>query len=286
MIIKLSGPFGLLLRPICKPRFAYGEEPPAGGGTGAGTGTTGATGTGATGTGTPPPQEKLIPQSKVDEIVQARIAENVNKANKAMEQLKELENIKIQNAEDLKNYKIKLEEVQANLRTKEQQAAFEADKMKKEATENAEKLQKEAVHWKDKYTSTKIVNEIVQASNLHKAFDSTQIMSILGPKAKLVESIDDAGQPTGEYDVKIEWDDVDKDGKPIRTPLNPADAVKAMRQKANFANLFLAEGGGTGYVPPTRGSQIAGSSDVRNMSAEDFIEKGGRERAIKASQKR
>lgn len=256
-------------------RVAYGEEPPV-------------TPEPPVAPPTPPVAPvmpagvKLLTQDEVNKIVSDRTAEYLNKANKAQTLLSQLQIENVKTAEERKNFQIKVEELQSTLMTKEQAAAFEAAKIKKEAEESANALQKDRDYWKNSYTQEKITSALINAAITHKAYDPDQIVVQLGSSAKLQEVIDEAGQPTGKLEVKVAWSDFDKEGKPVNLLLSPADTVKAMRQKDKFANLFLAEGGGTGYVP-TGGKPDTGSLDPDKMSPAEYMA-GGRDRLMKSKQ--
>lgn len=134
--------------------------------------------------------------------------------------------------------------------------------------------------WRNRFTDNLIVGSILNAASEFKAYKATQFIPLLKDRARLVEKIDSEGHPTGDFEVKIKWDGVDKDGRPLKLDLSPNETVKAMRGDENYMNLFVAEGGGSGYVP-TRGTQTPGTVDPTKMSAEEWINGGGRNRTMK-----
>lgn len=231
---------------------------------------------------TPDPEDRSrwLPPDRVTEIVTQRTSEYAVKMAKAKEQLDAVLSEKATTETEKANLRKKLEELQSTLMTKEQAAAFEAEKLKAEAQTLEQRLTAEAKQWKDRYRNTLITNSLVAAANEHKAYRPEQIVAFLKDRAELVEALDETGKPTGDFQVKLSWSETDKDGKTSPMTLDPSATVKAMKQKVDFANLFLAEGGGTGFVP-TRGNQNSGSLDPDKISTEDWVNGNSRERYAK-----
>lgn len=222
---------------------------------------------------------KTFTQDEMNKIIQERTAEYANKHNKVKEQLEALTKQSAGTADERKALQDKMLELQSTLRTKEEQAAFEKKKLEEDSKSAIDKVTSERDQWADRYKRREITSSIANAATANDAYRAEQIVELLSPKAKLVEAVDNEGKPTGEMEVKIKWNDVDKDGNPVEMTLSPAETVKAMKQKENFANLFVAKEGGTGFVP-TRGAQYAGSTDPDKMTMSDYM-KGGRERVLK-----
>lgn len=275
------GMFSFAIRPSI-PRRGYGEGE---GGTGTGTeggtgaGAEGGTGAGAGGAGGSGESKKtkMLTVEEVNRIVEERTSEYAKKMSQLKEKTEALLSEKTTTEAERQNLRTKLEELNSTLMTREQQAAFEAAKLKEEAKTAEERLQKERDAWRSRYTNTVITSSIVNAAVESKAYQPQQLVALLSKDAQLVEKIDDTGKPTGDYEVKISWKDVDKDGRSVTMTLDPSATVKAMKQKTEFANLFLAEGGGTGFVP-TRGTQNAGTLDPSKMPTEDWIQGKARQR--------
>lgn len=227
---------------------------------------------------------KMLTQEQVTKIVEERTAEYAKKMAQLKEKTEALLSEKTTTESERANLRSKLEELNSTLMTREQAAAFEAAKLKEEAKTLEERLVKERDSWKTRYTETMLNSAIINAAVEAKAYQPQQLVALLKPKAQLVEKIDDTGRPTGDYEVKVSWNDVEKDGKPVSMVLDPIATVKAMKQKVEYANLFLAEGGGTGFIP-TRGNQSSGTLDPSKMDTKDWIAGQARSRYENSTRK-
>lgn len=223
---------------------------------------------------------KLFTQEEVNGYLAKELATYKEKERKIQEQLTTLSQQAMNTEEEKKTWREKVEALNNMVLTKEQQAQKEREQLQKEAEAKQRQVEKDAETWKNRFTDSLITNGILSAASEHGAYKAQQFIPILKDRARLVETTDAEGQPTGNFEVKIKWDAVDKDGRALKIDLSPKDTVKAMRQQEDFMNLFVAEGGGTGYVP-TRGTQTPGTVDPSKMSADEWINGGGRNRVMK-----
>lgn len=226
---------------------------------------------------------RTFTQEELNNIIARELGPYKEREQKIKQRLDELTSQNVSTEEEKKAYRQKLSEMETIMLTKEQQAQREQEKVKAEADQKQKRLEEEASTWKSRFTQREIVHAIVEAATAHGGYKPRQFVPFLEGKARLEERVDSEGLPTGEFDVKIRWDGVDKDGRPAKMDLSPHDTVKAMKGNEEYANFFLSEAGGTGYVP-TRGSKSSGPVDVSKMSTEDYANRGGREAYLRGRQ--
>jgi hypothetical protein len=179
-------------------------------------------------------EEQLVPQSKVNEIVARERKALQRKFEDAAKTLEESS----KNSEELAN---QVETLRSTLMTKEELAKKEAQKQKNEFENKVKNLETEANTWKSRYTDSQIEVSILSAAEKNDAFNSSQILSILRPNAKLIEQLDDGGKPTGKMETKIVFMDSDKDGRSIQLELRPDETMKRMKETPEtYGNLFKA----------------------------------------------
>ena len=135
------------------------------------------------------------------------------------------------------------------------------DERNRQTTEKASKKHKQELEdaiterdsWKTRYTQSTIEASITRAAADNKAIEADQILAIVRPATKLAETLDEQGKPMGVFEPRVDFQDTDKDGKPINLDLSVSDAVKRMTEMPRHGNLFqgnkssgLGGSGGTG----------------------------------------
>jgi len=189
---------------------------------------------------------------------------NTRKALEELEAIKAKATLTDQERQELES---RVETMRNELLTKEELAKKEQDKLSKKYSEDTTKLTAERDAWQQRFTDSTIQRSITDAAVTSKAYSPKQIVAILQPDTRLVESLDAEGHPTGEMIAKVEFSDVDKDGKPVTLDLTIAEAVKRMSEMDEYANLFKTDGvGGVGGTNNARGTK---SLDVKKIAATD-----------------
>ena len=161
----------------------------------------------------------------------------------------------------------RIDDLQAQYMTTEEKARQEAARKEKEYSQELKNAVEARDTWQKKHARLVIDTEIASAAIEHDAVHFEQIAALLNPKAKLVEKLDEEGQPTGEFEPKVSFKDTDKDKKEIILELTIDEAVKRMRELPKYANLFhTAKKGGLG----SSGSAGAGKkTDLARIARED-----------------
>ncbi len=193
------------------------------------------------------------------------LADDRRKHAKKIEELNStLNSVKTLSTKEKEALAAKVEEMQNQMLTKEQLAAKEAEKLQKAHATELAKHQDEAKLWKNRYESETITRSLVDAAAKGEAFNPDQIVQILKDKTRLVEEVDNEGQPTGRLSPKVKFNDIGKDGKSVVLDVTPDEAIKLMKDKSDtFGNLFKA-GVIEGLGLKTSGSKSVGSFDVKD----------------------
>ena len=201
----------------------------------------------------PPTGEKVFKQEDVNRLLaeeRRKLQTGAQKLAGELEALRTKASLTQQERDELST---RIDALQSEYMTKEELTKRQLDKAKKEADDRIAALEGTAKTWQSKYTTTTIKRTITDAAASNDAYNAGQIVAILERDATLVDVLDEDQKPTGEHEVRIKFNDVDKGGKAVTLTLTPAEAVKRMKEIGDFQNLF--KGTGTGGVGSTnRGS--------------------------------
>jgi hypothetical protein len=241
----------------------------------AGTADAGIADAGTADAGTKQAGERTFTQKDVDDIVVKR-----NKALKS--QYESLENnyqtlLKQQNLTDDTRSQLEadLESVRSQMRTKEENLRIEKEKAAKEYETKLSSVQEQANYYKELYETSTIHREISDAQQLHDGYNPDQFVALLGPKAKIVEELDSAGEKTGRLVPRIEWGVKTEDGTSETVLLSPKEAVEKMKDDPDtYGNMFrpnVAKGVGQGTAPGQAG--FTGKVDHTKISTEEYMQR-------------
>ena len=189
----------------------------------------------------------LAKEKRKTQEAQKNLAEQLAEVKKTAELSTDERNALTKEIEDLEKKYMTVEELNRQASEKE---------TKKHETEISS-LKDERNSWQSRFTMSTINATITRAAAANKAIASEQIAAMLLPTAKLAEKVDEAGKLTGKYEARVDFDDVDKDDKPITLNLTVSEAVKRMTELEKYGNLF--EGGkigGTGGAGGAAGKPI------------------------------
>lgn len=194
--------------------------------------------------------ETMLPQSKVNAILAAekrKFQEQQQKTIAQLEVLKKEANLTQQQRDELQN---RIEQLQSETLTKEQLAQRQLAEAEKKGKEALSGLEKERDVWRGMYTRETIQRSIADAAVINEAFQPKQIVALLESKCKLLENVGADGRPNGSFTPKVEFEDTDKDGKPVVLTLTVTEAVKRMKELPDtYGNLFKSKAtGGVGGI--------------------------------------
>lgn len=202
----------------------------------------------------PPPAGKTFTQDEVNRM----LAENKRSLQEQNQQLAaDLQKIRdtaklTQEEKDSLDTRIATLTSQHQTETQKLQGELEATKKKYKT--DTEALAAGEKRWRTNFDTLLINNAITVGAAKHQAADPTgrQLQMMLSSQAKVVEVVDDSGQPTGRYQALLPITVIGKDKKPVVMELPIEEAIGKMREDESNANLFLTDGkpglGGTGGV--------------------------------------
>jgi len=171
---------------------------------------------------------------------------------------------------DRKTLESRIESMRNEYLTKEELYKKEQDKLKNQHTKEVENLSKEAESWKSRFTSSSIDRAIIDACihPEHEAYSTKQVVALLRPNTRLIEELNEAGEPTGVFLPKVKFEDADKHGTPVVLELSPKEAVKRMSEMEEYYNLFK-EGGVGGVGRFTKKGGTDGKLDAAKLAREN-----------------
>lgn len=216
-------------------RGVYNPGEGAGAGAGAGDGS---------GAGEQKPQ--VFTQEQVNQFIAAEKRKEQEKTKKLVEELNTLKQASGNSTQRVEELEGAIKTLEATYLTKEELAKRDLDKAQKEAKAAAEKLQSENEFWKNRFTGQLVSTALTQAAVANDAYAPEQILTLLGGQSKVQKVIKD-GKETGDFEVKIVFNDQDKDGNALTLELTPDAALKRMKElPKRFGNLFKGAVSGLG----------------------------------------
>lgn len=155
-------------------------------------------------------------------------------------------------------------------KTQEQIANERQQKLSKDYENKLTSKTQEAESWKNNYITYRLDSEIKSAAANKKARNADQVLAILKPNSSIREVLGDDKKPTGSFDTRVKWREVDKDGKPIELDLSITEAVDRMAESPDHANLFDSgtNGGLGGFNSPGRKN---GEKDPGDMTMDEYM---------------
>ena len=198
---------------------------------------------------TPATPDKKFVQKDVDRIVQDRLARAQETHGVQVDKLvAELEGLKTK-ATMTDGEREALGSRIEELRSEHLSAAQKATKTIKELEAKFTKVEAEKTNvqkeWRDRYDSFRIDRELMDAATFSNALTPMQLVKMLIPDTKVVEQLTDAGEPTGNYDVKTAITIFEGEGDkktPVAIELSPRDAIAKLREMPNiWGNQFAAD---------------------------------------------
>jgi len=210
-----------------------------------------------------------LTQNQVNKILAEERRKYQAEREKQVVQLQELQKTAGLTAKQKADLEVRIEELNTVNLTKEEQAKREKERLETDYKKQLTTTVGERDNWKTRFTDSQIKREIVDAATQNDGFAPDQFVNQLFPNTRLVEVLDEAGQPSGQYEAKVKFPDL-KEGKPITLDLTVPEAVKRMKEMDKFHNFFksnLQSGLGAGRAPGT-----SNQKDFKKMTSDDYAE--------------
>lgn len=145
------------------------------------------------------------------------------------------------------------DELEAQFKTEKQLADERAQKLITDHKKQTETLQRERDNAKKAHSDLMIDVELGKEAALAEELIPGQLSKFLRPDTELADELGEDVKPTGRQVVRVNFEDVDKDGKPVKLKLPVKDALKRMKElPKRFGNFF--KGSGVGGVGAGNGS--------------------------------
>jgi hypothetical protein len=185
---------------------------------------------------------------------------------KQLEEIKSQTNLTQQQRDELEQ---RITALQEQYMTKEEIAKKETEKAKKVFEDQLKQSSQEANSWRTRYATATIRREITDAAVEGKAVSPEQITAILTGVTALVEVLDESGKPTGQFESRVKFNDVDSGGKPVILDLTPTQVIKRMKElPERFGNLFQSTGtGGIGGAGSAGRSTPVSLDTIKDLDA-------------------
>lgn len=222
--------------------------------------------------------EGHVSQAKVNELLAAERRSAQTKLQAQVEALEQLKAKATLTDQERNGLTTQIETLQGMYQTAEERAKNALDKANKESAEKLKTLEGEAKIWRNRFDAAEIGRAINDAAGEFKAVHASQIAAILKPNTKMTEVPDETGKPTGNYAPMVDFEHLDNDGKPVMLKVSVGEAVKLMKERDIYSNLFIDErSGGAGARGTSKGAGSVNGGKVTykelgEMTADQFIE--------------
>lgn len=184
---------------------------------------------------------KTYTQEEYDKATAAQRYGYEKEMKKAAKEAQKLADDKRLSDEERAEHAKRAEDLQALYTTEKEQAA-QREKKQREAHDKELKDERTKVEtYKGKYAKTLIDNELAVVT----ADEATVgiIKKILRPDTVLVDELNEEGKPTGEQVVRVNFEDIDQKGKPVKLLISVPDAIKRMRElPEQYGSCFKGSG--------------------------------------------
>ncbi len=161
----------------------------------------------------------------------------------------------------------RLEELKTQHMTAEERARRAEEMAEKKRSGEVETLSGERDVWRKRHAKLVVDTAIINAAVTHKAIRPDQIIAMVQPKTRLVETLDNDGKPTGDHEPRVALPDKNKDGEDIVLDLTVDEAVKRMKEMEQHGNLF--NGGKTGGLGSGGSQSKSKMIDVAKIARDD-----------------
>jgi hypothetical protein len=202
-----------------------------------------------------PAQTKPAPTKTPKMIPEEEFNNHVGKLRKSLEsKLEQASNNAKLTAEERDAARSELETLQQEYKTKEQlsQEAITKAEKKHQAELKAEREARESAQ--KNYEELLIDVELTREESSVGPSIPGALVDAMRSKTKLVDAVNDEGKKTGKKVVRLEFDDFDKDGKPIKSLYPVSEAFKRMKELPQRYGIYF-KGVGAGGVGGNSGRE-------------------------------
>jgi len=217
--------------------------------------------------------DKTVSQEIMNQKMSELRAESKKKEEALMKKFTDIQNRLNLSEKEKEEIAQSLEETRTAGMTQQQKLEHELDKTKKKLAEETGKLTDEAGTWKQRFEDQQVTVQIQSAVSENKGIDSEHFQALMRMWGVKVKEMVDEDKPTGQYEVRVSFPDVDaKTKKPVTLDLTVGEAVKRMTEMDKHKNLFRhSQSDGTGLFNDGQGPVDKGElPDFSKMTAEEY----------------
>lgn len=212
---------------------------------------------------------KTYTQKEVDDMTAAQRygykKELEKAANKA---LKDSEDARL-SAQERDEARKEAENLQTMYKTEKELAIDREKKLQDSHKKQLDEANEQVKVYKGKYANTLIDNELVQQAALADESVPGQLKKLLKQDTVLIEEINpETGKSTGEQVVRVNFEDVNAEGKPVKLVLSVKDVLKRMKELPEQYGIFF-KGMGTSGIGS--GNAKGGSSNAAITDTAAYI---------------
>jgi len=211
---------------------------------------------------------KTYTPEQVDAILQDEKTKFQTERTKMLGQLEDIQKTSTLNEQQRQELEDQVTALREASMTTEERAKSALERKEQEYSERLVNAEKQRDSWQDRYHQTRINNALLSAANNNelKPFHSDDIVNALVGGTRLKEQVDELGKKTGEFDVVVKFDDIDKEGKTTTVEMDPGQVVAKMSKMTRWSHLFQSNktSGSSGSVSAT-GEEV----DLIKLAKED-----------------
>lgn len=212
-----------------------------------------------------------LTQKQVNALIKAEKEKHQRQTQAQIKQLEDIKKAKGLTEQEKSALEKRIEDLSNSMLSKEELSKKEKARLESQYKTDLEKANKEKEGWQGRYTREKIERSILDAAVAADGYDSDQFVALLSPNTRLVEALDEGGQPTGAFSPVVKFTDYDSEGKPKQLDLSVAEAVKRMKEMPKYGNLFKS--GAAGGLGSSRDNNRRGSGKAeKDMTPAEWRE--------------
>ena len=218
-----------------------------------------------------PKPNDSAPASFTQEQVDAMITKERESHTATVNELKTLRQTSTFSAEERQRLDAQIAKAENDMLTEKQRAQNELDRVANEHKTALNTQTERADMFETLYKDTTIQRTLSDAAVQHKAFNPSQVVSMLRPNTTMTEEIVE-GKTTGKL-IPLTAIQTVVEGKNVTVKVPPSEAVKLMSEDANSHNLFsptLKAGGGR--TNNGNGGPAHSLAQAAEMSQEAYME--------------
>ena len=204
-------------------------------------------------------EPKTFTPEQVDKLLKEEKTKSQVERTKMVQQLEEIQQTSTLNEQQRKELEDQVTALREASMSTDEKAKAALERKEQEYNERLVNTETDRNEWRDKYTKTRISNALLSAANNNelKPFNSGDIVNALGNDTFLKERVDDLGKKTGEFDVLVKFNDIDKDGKTTVIEIDPGQVVSKMSKMTRWLHLFQSN-----KTPGSGGSASSSGEEV------------------------